>query len=154
MYYDIGTFDMIFDEFKELCRVAWSEKFNYLCIDMSKNKNEGKYQIFNKSKNKYIECICETEAFKIFQMLFPIKDRENLENLNKLVALQNQVKAVRLQDKLSKQNFHDVMKKLFEPVTKSIKDVSEEVTKTITESFIKNKALENLNNKLLELMND
>ena len=45
--------------------------------------------------------------------------------------------------------------KVFEPVTKSIKDVSEEVTKTITESSIKNnQAIENLNNKLLAIMND
>ena len=48
---------------KEMCRVAWSEKFNYLCIDMNKNKNEGKYRIFNESKNTYIESICENEAF-------------------------------------------------------------------------------------------
>ena len=47
MYQDIGAFDMIYDEFKEMCRVAWSEKFNYLCIEMNKNKNEGKYRIFN-----------------------------------------------------------------------------------------------------------
>ena len=38
MYYDIGAFDMIYDEFKEMCRVAWSENFNYLCIDMTKIK--------------------------------------------------------------------------------------------------------------------
>ena len=38
MYYDIGAYDMIYDEFKEMCRVAWSEKFNYICIDMSKKK--------------------------------------------------------------------------------------------------------------------
>ena len=63
MYHDIGPFDMIYDEFKEMCRVAWIEKFNYLCIDMTKNKNEGKYRIFNESKNTYIECVCETEAF-------------------------------------------------------------------------------------------
>ena len=37
MYYDIGAFDMPHDDFKELCRVAWSERFNYLCIDMKKN---------------------------------------------------------------------------------------------------------------------
>ena len=36
MYYEIGAFDMIYDEIKELCRVAWSEKFNYLCLDMTK----------------------------------------------------------------------------------------------------------------------
>ena len=46
-------------------------------------------------------------------MLFPNKDREDLEKLNKLVLLQDQVKAVRLQDKLGKQNFnfHEDMKK-------------------------------------------
>ena len=63
MYYDIGAYDMKYDEFKEMCRVAWSEKFNYLCIDMTKNKNDGKYRIFNESKTTYIECICETEPF-------------------------------------------------------------------------------------------
>ena len=63
MYYDIGAYDMKYDEFKEMCHKAWSEKFNYLCIDMSKNKNEGKNRIFNESKHTYIECICETEPF-------------------------------------------------------------------------------------------
>ena len=63
MYQDIGAFDMKYDEFKEMCRAIWSEKFNYLCIDMTKNKNEGKYRIVNESKNTYSECICESEAF-------------------------------------------------------------------------------------------
>ena len=34
-----------------------------LCIDMTKNKNDGKYRIFNESKNTYIECIPGSEAF-------------------------------------------------------------------------------------------
>ena len=63
MYHDIGAFDMIYDEFKEMCRVAWSEKFKYLCIDMTKNKNEGKYRIFNENKTTYIDCIPETNPF-------------------------------------------------------------------------------------------
>ena len=47
------------------------------------------------------------------------------------------------------------MKKVFEPVTKSSKEVSEEVTKTSTETSIKiNQALENLNDKLLEILKD
>ena len=88
-------------------------------------------------------------------MLFPVKDREDLENLNKLVSLQSPVKAVRLQDNLGKQNFHEDMKKVFEPVTKSLEYTSQDLTKTITETFIKNnQALENLNNKLLEILND
>ena len=88
-------------------------------------------------------------------MLFPIKDREDLEKLNELVSLQDQVKVVRLQDKLGKQNFHENMKKLYEPLTDTIKNTSKNITKTITESSKENNlALEYLNNKLLEIMND
>ena len=88
-------------------------------------------------------------------MLYSIKDREDLKELNELVSLQDQVKAVRLQDKLGKQNFHEDMKKVFEPVTKSLEKTSQDLTKTITESSIKNnQAIENLNNKLLEILND
>ena len=63
MYYDIGAYDMKYDEFKQMCHKAWDEKYNYLYIDKTKNKNEGKYRIFNESKTTYIECICETEPF-------------------------------------------------------------------------------------------
>ena len=63
MYYDIGAYDMKYDDFKEMCHKAWNEGYNYLCIDMTKNKNEGKYCIFNESKTTYIECICETNPF-------------------------------------------------------------------------------------------
>ena len=74
------------------------------------------------------------------------KNIDDLENLNELVSLQSQVKGVKLQDNLGKQTFHEDMKKVFEPVSKSIKDVSEEVTKTTLEISNKNnKALENLN---------
>ena len=88
-------------------------------------------------------------------MLYSIKGREDLENLNELVWLQNQVKAVKLQDKLGKQNFHEDLKKICEPVTKTIKDVSDDVTKTtMVTSKENNRALVNLNNKFLEIMND
>ena len=88
-------------------------------------------------------------------MLFPIKDREDIEKLVELALLQNQVKVVKLQDKLGEQNFHEDIKKVFEPVTKSLNNTSENKTKAITESSKDNNlALENLNNKLLEIMND
>ena len=63
MYYDIGAYEMKNDELKEMCHKAWSENFNYLCIDMTENKNEGKYRIFIESKTMYIECIPESEPF-------------------------------------------------------------------------------------------
>ena len=58
-------------------------------------------------------------------MLYAIKNVDDLENLNELVSLEGQVKAVRLQDKLGKQNFHEDMKKVFEPVTKSLENTSQ-----------------------------
>ena len=54
---------MLYSEFKEICHKAWSERFNYLCLDMTKNKNEGKYRIFIESKATYFECIAESERF-------------------------------------------------------------------------------------------
>ena len=88
-------------------------------------------------------------------MLYSIKDREDLEKLEELVSLQNQVKVVKLQDNFSEQNFHEDMKKVFEPVTKSLENTSENITKTITETSINNnKAIENLSEKVLELMNN
>ena len=88
-------------------------------------------------------------------MLYSIKDRDDLENLNELISLQDQVKTVRSQDKLGKQNFHEDMKKVFELVTNSLENTSENLTKAITETSNKNNlAIENINNNLLEIMND
>ena len=47
------------------------------------------------------------------------------------------------------------MKKVFEPVTKTLESTSQDITKTITETSIKNnQVIENLNEKVLEIMND
>ena len=88
-------------------------------------------------------------------MMFPIRNVEDLQKLNEAVSLQNQVHEVRLQDKLGEQNYHEDTKKLFKPMTVAIKDTSENLTKTITENSIRNnKAIENLNERNLELMDD
>ena len=47
------------------------------------------------------------------------------------------------------------MKKILESVTKSLESTSQDITKIISENSMKNnQAIENLNNKLLEIMND
>ena len=44
---------------------------------------------------------------------------------------------------------------MYEPMTDAIKKTSQDITKTITETFIKNnKALDYINEKILELMKD
>ena len=88
-------------------------------------------------------------------MLNSFKDREDLEKVEEMTSLQDQVKVVRLQDKLGEQSFQESIDKVSERVTDTIKKTSENLPKTFTETSIKNnKTLENLNNKLLEIMND
>ena len=52
MYKDIAFHDMRYDECEQMCRRSWIKKFNYICLVMTKNKNEGKYRSFNESKNR------------------------------------------------------------------------------------------------------
>ena len=88
-------------------------------------------------------------------MLFPIKNREDLKNLNDALLLQNQVQEVRLQNKLGDQNYHEDINKFFKPMTDELKNTSEKITRTLTENSINNnKSIENLNEKILELMNE
>ena len=88
-------------------------------------------------------------------MLYPINNREDLQKLNDAVLLQNQVQEVRLQNKLGDQNYHEDINKFFKPMTDELKNTSEKITRTLTEnSIINNKAIEKLNEKILELMNE
>ena len=63
MYYDIGAYDMKYDAFNEMCHKAWSERSNYLCINLTKNRDNGKHRIFNEIKTTYIDFIPETNPF-------------------------------------------------------------------------------------------
>ena len=86
-------------------------------------------------------------------MLHSFKNREDLKKIEELVSIQNQVEEARLQDKFGKQNSHENIKKVLEPVTETMKKNSENLTKTLTESSIKNnQALVNLNEKFSEIM--
>ena len=60
---DVAGYDKCYDEFKELCKKSFEEDYNYLYIDRSKKTDQGKYCIYNKSKNSYIECTPETKPF-------------------------------------------------------------------------------------------
>ena len=54
-------------------------------------------------------------------MLYSIKIIKDLDTLNKLASLQNQVEETRLHDKFCKQIFHEIIKKVFEPLNDTIK---------------------------------
>ena len=63
IYRDVAGYDMNYDEFKELCRKSWEEDYNYLCIDRSKKRDQGRYCICNESKNTYLEATPQTKPF-------------------------------------------------------------------------------------------
>ena len=66
MFQDTGGYDMKYAGFQEICRNASSEKFNYLCSDMTKIKNDVNCRFFNENKNTNKEyCICESEDFSL-----------------------------------------------------------------------------------------
>ena len=63
IYRDIAGFDMSYYEFKELCREAWKEKYNYLDINLLEDKTESKYKICNESNPNYKIFNPQTEPF-------------------------------------------------------------------------------------------
>ena len=65
MYHDIGAFVMIYDEFKEMCRLAWSEKFNYRCINMTK-KMKVNTAFSAKAKTHMLSVFVKVKLFKNF----------------------------------------------------------------------------------------
>ena len=60
-------------------------------------------------------------------MIYSKKNKDELKDLDEKGGLQSKVKQVRLVKKIGKQVFHYAVKELFEPITNSIKDVSENV---------------------------
>ena len=63
IYTDVTGYDMNYDEFKELCRKSWDENHNYICIDKSKKRDQGRYCICNESKKTYLEATPQTKLF-------------------------------------------------------------------------------------------
>ena len=63
IYRDVAGYDMNYDEFKDLCRKSWEEDYNYLCIDRSKKRDQGRYCICNESKKNIYRSNTSDETF-------------------------------------------------------------------------------------------
>ena len=65
IYRDVAGYVMTYDEFKELCRKSWDEDYNYLCIDRSKKRDQGRYCICNESKKNIYRSNTSDKTFLI-----------------------------------------------------------------------------------------
>ena len=54
---------MILEEWKQLCRKAWENDYDYLQRNRFGKTAEGRYSIRNCDKNTYIECTPQTKTF-------------------------------------------------------------------------------------------
>ena len=63
LFHDIAGLDLNLEEWKQLCRKAWENDYDYLQIDRFVKIGQGRYTIRNCNKNTYIECTAETKPF-------------------------------------------------------------------------------------------
>ena len=63
IYRDIAGFDMSYEEFKELCREAWRERYNYLLVNTLEDKNGSRYKICNESNPEFMVFNPQTDPF-------------------------------------------------------------------------------------------
>ena len=70
-------------------------------------------------------------------MYFPIKNRQKLKDLKELASSKNQVEELRLQDKISQQKFLKNVKKLYEPLTNTIKTPLKNQQKLLRKPLLK-----------------
>ena len=92
LFHDIAGLDMNLEEWKQLCHKAWKNECVFLQLDRFARVGEGRYTNRNCNETLYIKCIPETSPLCLTSMLYSKKIREDLENVNELISIQNQNK--------------------------------------------------------------
>ena len=63
IFHNIAGLDLISEEWKQLCRKAWENDYDFLQIDRFAKIGRGRYSVRNCDKNNYIEGTPETKPF-------------------------------------------------------------------------------------------
>ena len=63
LFHDIAGLDMNLEEWKQLCRKAWGNDYDFLQIDRFAKIGNGRYTFRNCNKTTYTECTLETKPF-------------------------------------------------------------------------------------------
>ena len=70
MFKDVAGYDKKRDEFKEMCRKAWRDEYNYLCSAKTEKKLEVKFLIPVKAKAHVINVFVKVKLFS-FLIVIP-----------------------------------------------------------------------------------
>ena len=63
IYYDVGAYDMLYSEFKKMCRKTWGEKYAHIYIDLTRDEKEGKYLVSMKAKTYILNVFAIVKLF-------------------------------------------------------------------------------------------
>ena len=120
---------MKLEECKFLCRKARENEFDYLQKDRRIEIAEGRYTFRNCNKPAYLECTPETKYFQFLYiiLIYSVKNREDLEDIEEIADLLPTVKQERLFEKLGKEGFQYNTKELFEPITRAVTDSNQKL---------------------------
>ena len=80
--------------------------------------------------------------------MFAIKNKEDTKDLEELVGLQTKVKQIRLVEKLGERGYQFDLNEIFEPITQTVTDTSQEL---LDEIKYNTKAIENLDESIKTL---
>ena len=69
---EVAEFDMNLEDWKQLCRKAWEDEYEYLQLDRFTKIGEGSKTTKNCNKTNYIECTPETNPLWLTKTLYSI----------------------------------------------------------------------------------
>ena len=96
------------EQWKSLYRETWGKDHAFLKKDSISKIGEGRHTIRSFNKTIYLECTPETKLFYFLYryMIYGIKYKDEVRDLEGIDDLQTKVKQVRLVERLGKHGFH------------------------------------------------
>ena len=105
---NIASFELSYKDFKSLCGVSWKHgDCNYLCIDRSEKKFEGKHCVCNENENFFWSVYQKQKFLKSeLKMIYSVKLRDVLWDLEELEESKSDLKQVFDREHLVELGFH------------------------------------------------
>ena len=118
-------FDMSLEDFRVLGLKRWKEDLLHLFVYRSKKTDEKIIPSSTGAKALALNALLRHNRSRVFKinikMLYSLKSKDGWENFTESASFQNQVKDLRLQDKLGKQFFFAICNKYLNQLPESLR---------------------------------